>query len=137
MGVCLKCHEKWAPRHRCKPGAIHRNMRNRIKDGESAVHLVSCLTNALEDENESEEDEAPIDTGYGEHVNEALKEFDSYHISQEPEEWDSDKEDMEAKDKAMATHHLSLATSPGPFTADEAHFLLGDEEQSLNFAARK
>ena len=47
---CHKCGARWSPGHRCRPGAIRQHMRERLKDGESAVHLVSDLVLGLEGE---------------------------------------------------------------------------------------
>ena len=134
MGVCLKCHEKWSRGHRCPPGSIRSNLRNRLKDGESAVHLVSLLAEALEDENDSSKDDIVHDTRYGQDCTDALEEFDSYHNTHEMQ---SDSGDDESVDKAIVTQHISNAINPGPPDNSEEHFPTGDEDHSLNLAAQE
>ena len=47
-GLCHSCHEKWSPKHKCRPGAIRNHVRNRITQGDSPVHIVHDLVTALE-----------------------------------------------------------------------------------------
>lgn len=128
MGLCLKCHAKWTPNHRCTQGAIHRNFRDRLKEGESAVHLVSCLVNALESE-EFHDDEHPEEDEYASQKN--LDEFDSYYVSEQ----ESLSENVENTDMAIATQHISSAVNPLSRNDRKEHFLEGDVV-SLNYAAQ-
>lgn len=66
IGICLKCHHKLSPRHLCHLRSIRNNVRNRLKDGEPAVHIVSYLVDALENENNSEDEDNVHDIQYGE-----------------------------------------------------------------------
>ena len=51
---CHKCGDHWRPGHRCRPGAIQDYVRERLKSGESSVHIVSDLVSGLEGELEEE-----------------------------------------------------------------------------------
>lgn len=62
MDMCLKYHEKWSAGHRFSRGAIHNNLRNHLKSGEWAVHLVTYLSEALENENNYAASEEPNET---------------------------------------------------------------------------
>lgn len=74
MGICPKFNAKWIPKHRCSQGAIYRDFRDRLKEGDDAAHLVSCLVNALESE-ESNDDKHPTEAEYA--TQENLDVFDS------------------------------------------------------------
>lgn len=80
--LCFKCHGKWSRGHKCAEGSIRSNMRDRILNGQSAVHLVSCLVDLLEcEETNTEEKEDSFPTHLAEDANDALAEFDSYHLA--------------------------------------------------------
>ena len=54
--ICLKCRAAWKPGHRCSPGSVRDNYRQRIANGERAVHLVSDLVQAIEFETDTNPD---------------------------------------------------------------------------------
>lgn len=58
MGICFKCLRKWEPKHKCKPGAVWENVRDRLKSVESLVRLVPFLVDATEDDEDHEQGEA-------------------------------------------------------------------------------
>ena len=47
-GICHRRKEKWHPGHRCKHGSIHNYVRDRLKNGDAAVHIVSDLVLSME-----------------------------------------------------------------------------------------
>lgn len=121
MGVCFKCLSKWEPKHKCNPGAVRQNERDRVKSGESQVHIVSCLIDAMEgDGNHSQEE--PVQTGHTED-HKHLDEFESYHAENDDVPYDDTSES--SIDDAIMTEHISSAISPC-INADEQDFPQGD-----------
>ena len=49
-GLCHRCKNKWSPEHRCQPGSIRNYVRDRFKNGDAAVHIVSDLVLGMEGE---------------------------------------------------------------------------------------
>lgn len=131
MGLCFKCLGKWEPKHKCKPGAVRENVRDRMESGESLVHLVSCLVDAIEEDEDNQEDE-PVTTAHAQ-VQQHLEEFDSYHA--EHDAATSDGDSKASVDEAIVTQLITNATSPY-LNTDEKDFLQGDKDNSLNLAAQ-
>ena len=50
---CRKCRAKWDPGHRCEPGSIIKNARNRLRQGEPHVHILGDTLLDLEEDNRS------------------------------------------------------------------------------------
>ena len=48
--TCVSCGEKWSRGHRCEKGAVLKHVRERIKTGTNAVHLVYELAQQFEHE---------------------------------------------------------------------------------------
>ncbi len=75
----FKCGSGWKPGHRCEAGAITENARNRLRQGDSHVHIVSDLLLGLEDEvRAADEIGAGMMEGEGQHGDVFLAE-DSLH----------------------------------------------------------
>ena len=48
--LCLKCGaSNWSPKHRCAPGAVQKHTHDRLKHGESSVHIVADFVRSEED----------------------------------------------------------------------------------------
>lgn len=134
LGVCRRCGETWTPNHRCRPGAIRNHARKRIENGESAVHIVACLTEELEHDNCSSDDD-PNDTHHALDVSDAVKEFDCYIAR---DEGTSGDEGADSVDEAIATQHIISATCPRNNDFDVLEdFQQGDQEQDLSLVAPK
>lgn len=133
MGTYLKSHETWSPRHYCRPWSIRNNLPDRLKDGESAMHLASFLADPSEDENNSQEMDNVHETQYGETgVN--VEKFDLYHVKEDNMVDDYEQGSVAA---AIEIQHISLATNPEPFNHGEYHFLPDEENLSLSLVALK
>lgn len=138
MKLCFKCWDSWFRGHRCRPGSIRTNMRDRIKDGQSAVHLVSCLVDMLEfDESEEVLNEEGKPTHIVEGTQDALEEFDSYHADPTPGIVDEVSNEDEARDAAIATRQIASAMNPGLRDEYEQDFTQGGEEIGLNLGAQQ
>lgn len=106
-------------------------MPDRAKSGESLVHLVSCLVDAIEDGEDHEQDD-PVRTAYAQ-VHQHIEEFEPYHA--EHDAANSDCDSQSPLNEAMVTQHINNAT--GPYTnADEHYFPVGDEDHTLKLAAQ-
>lgn len=64
---CHRCGASgWNPRHRCDKGSIAAHARNRLKNGESSVHIVADLVQQMEgDLSDSGEEEGNTGTMFG------------------------------------------------------------------------
>ena len=107
MGVCLKFHEKWAPKHRSRCCSIRDILVNSLKGGVSAVKLVSYLAKALDDEVESG-DEDVTHTHYREQSSDTVEEFYLYHLFKNDE---LDEKEEDSIDKSITTQHISYETN--------------------------
>lgn len=63
---CFRCGApNWTPKHRCSKGTIVAHARNRLKNGESSVHIVADLVQQMEgDLCVSDDDVGATDTRY-------------------------------------------------------------------------
>ena len=144
---CHKCRTPWRPGHRCKSGSIRNQVRQRMINGESAVHVMSDFVASLEGELVQDKPDAAVavkeqytendDRGPTVHFIENEDEvymFGSLTLGNQLH----DTAAIEETDKEWFTPHLSSSMS-GRTTqnnAKEQDFLLGDEEKSLNFVAK-
>lgn len=82
-GPCRRCNAPWKPGHRCNNREIRNRVRDRFKNGDSHVHIISDLVKSLEasTEEENECDQEP------EHNNSStyLTEFDQLMSEQDHE----------------------------------------------------
>ena len=49
-GICFRYQQKCKPVHRCLPGSVRDSVRNRFKNGQSALHIVHDFVEALKGE---------------------------------------------------------------------------------------
>ena len=59
--VCHRCKQKWSPRHRRERGSIRKYVRDRLKNGDAAVHIVSDLVLRMEGDQQVGSDSSEID----------------------------------------------------------------------------
>lgn len=82
LNLCFKCDAPWTPRHRCDDGAIRTHARNRLRRGDSHVHIVRDLVLGMEGESTDsiQDDNHSMEGGSTDsHVlftDDALREFD-------------------------------------------------------------
>ena len=130
-GICHRCKQKWHAGHRYKPGAVRDYVRDRLKIGSSAVHIVSDLVLGLEGEardpaqeevasNNQHDQEGDEKLCCGE-SQEELSLFDELTGNTEAQHTSF----VEASDKELFTNHHSVT-----FTGDEDAAL---HSPSLNF----
>lgn len=105
MGLCLECNQKWTVKRRYSQRVIHRNVRDRLKEGESAAHFVSCLVHAFESE-EFDDDEHLAEAEYA--AQENFEEFGSYYAGKQ----ENFRKNAEKTDMAITTQHISRAVKP-------------------------
>ena len=60
--LCHKCGDHWKPGHRCRPGSIRKFFHERMRKGESAVHLMSDMVLNMEGELSYLDDNPPQST---------------------------------------------------------------------------
>ena len=54
LNLCVKCGaSNWSPKHRCAPGAVQKHTHDRVKRGESSVHIVADFVRNEEDLHDS------------------------------------------------------------------------------------
>ena len=117
---CHKCRAPWSPGHRCKAGSIRNQVRQRMINGESAVHVMSDFVASLEGELAHERPAAEVavkeqytegdDKGPHVHFHENEDEvymFDSLTSGNQLQ----DTAVIEEIDKEWFTHHLSSSMS--------------------------
>lgn len=129
MSLRLKYRAKWTLRQRYSQGAIYRNLRNLLKEEESAFHLVFYLMNAFASE-ESDDNECWTEAEYAVQV--TLDEFDLYYSGKQ-EHYSENGEDT---DMAIATQHIASVDKPSSKAKDNEYFLDGNVV-SLSYVAKK
>ena len=124
--TCYKCGaENWTKNHRCKKGAIVSHARERLRNGESSIHLVADLVQQLEgdiieEESVSGGDDSPTD-------NNDLNTFDGYFAD---ESADNDpigtniNRAIELTDGSIIINHLNSAMTED----NDSGFHKGDED---------
>lgn len=109
-GLCMRCHEEWTPGHRCNGQFVRNQVRNRMRSGHHAIHVMAELIQALESQPDDSHphEEAPPANATDTHVsNQEINEFDAAlngGLSETPHE---------STDTATAMYFLS-----GAFTTD-------------------
>ena len=120
---CHKCRARWTPGHRCQSGAIRNHVRHRMRNGESAVHIVSDLVLGME--GEFEEDPSQEGTSSAQDSVDNALSSPHVHFSTEPDEVqlfdsltgsgeDTSSADVEQTKKEWMTHHLQSSLSSQP-----------------------
>lgn len=102
-------------------------MRDRGKYGESLVHIVSCLVEAMEGGRHHSQEES-VQTAHTQ-AQQRLEGFDSYHVENDDVLYDDTSES--SIDEAIVTQHISSGISPC-LNADWQDFTQGDQDNSLN-----
>lgn len=76
---CRRCGAQWRPGHRCENGKIKSHVRNRIRNGDNHVHIISDLVNSMEEQTDQQSNNELQDDTSSTH----LAEFDKL-IGNEP-----------------------------------------------------
>ena len=119
---CHKCRVPWRPGHRCKSGSIRHQVRQRLNNSDSAVHIMSELVSGLE----GELDQDPPGPTNGSDTRNQEYEDSGLHVyfGDNPDEtylFDSSTSDVapggttpvEKADHGWYTHHLSSSMTSG------------------------
>ena len=122
---------KWSPKHRCAPGAVQKHTHDRLKRGESSVHIVADFDRHEEDLHDSgmivERHPDP------EVSNEDLDRFEHIFHSGLDKEGVSDTSYMalfqipEYNDQEIITNHVNSKMKEGSNVGCSAFFRLGGE----------
>ena len=115
LGLCQWCGDKWAKNHICKAEAIKEKTRQRLKNGESAVHIISDIIKEREHyeattsdtDSESDSEHNVKETGFLENE---VKEFDSYH-NHESVHSPPAQEEMDEELADLISQHLMVTPS--------------------------
>jgi len=113
LGLCKRCHKDWTPGHRCQGQGIRDHVRNRIRNGDHATHVMAELVQALESQPDDVQDEEDATATHV--VEQDINEFEAAL---------NEEATHEADDSAFATHFLSGAFSKSAVDSpiDPRHF---------------
>ena len=132
-GICHRCKKQWTPGHRCQPGSIRSYVRDRFKNGDAAVHIVSDLVLGMEGELEEhpapsdEDDDGPReDDIHFSGVQDELAAFDDIITA----ESSIGTHFVEESDNEWFTNHLSASFSANQGTPLKypSDFVAGDDQ---------
>ena len=132
-GLCHRCKTKWSPGHRCQPGSIRNYVRDRFKNGDAAVHIVSDLVLGMEGEleehtalSEDEEHEEHEKDVHFSGVQEELAVFEDML----GDETVVGTHFVEQSDKEWFTNHLSTSfpANQGTVLKHPSDFVEGDDQ---------
>lgn len=109
---CRRCGAQWSPGHRCTPGSIRTQVRDRIGRGENHVHIISDLLKSIEEpDNASSNDQNSQQNETATH----LAEFDQVMKSDGPTPND------ETDNQYYTAHISSIMNAESP--AHDSHYL--------------
>ena len=132
-GTCHRCKKQWTPGHRCQPGSIRSYVRDRFKNGDAAVHIVSDLVLGMEGElvehpapSDEEDDERRENDVHFSGAQNELSVFDDMLGADSP----ARTQFIEQSDKERFTNHLSasFSTNEGTALKHPSDFVPGDDQ---------